>query len=107
MKHTAFFGDGEKTFAFPTIELIQELERKTGHGIVALFSLLQNKACGFADLTEVIRLGLIGGGMLPVEASALVNTYAIARPIGESLEVAVGILATLFFGVEEKTEASE
>jgi hypothetical protein len=107
MTYTAFFGDGEKTFAFPSIELIQELERKTGHGIVALFSLIRNNGCSYNDLVEVIRLGLIGGGTTPPEADALVKTYAIARPIGESLAVALGILAALFFGTEEKSEAGE
>ena len=100
MQHTAFFGDGEKTFAF-THEMILELERKTGHGIFALFTRIQTRQAAFADMTETIRLGLIGGGATPAEAAALVNTYAVARPLGESLAVALGILTTLFFGPEE------
>jgi len=100
MQHTAFFGDGEKTFAF-THEMILELERKTGHGIFALFTRIQTRHASFADMTETIRLGLIGGGATPAEAAALVNTYAVARPLGESLAVALGILTTLFFGPDE------
>ncbi|MCF6370984.1 gene transfer agent family protein [Rhizobium halophilum] len=100
MQHTAFFGDGEKTFAF-TREMLLELERKTGHGIFALFTRIQSRQASFADMTETIRLGLIGGGATPAEAAALVNTYAVARPLGESLAVAFGILTALFFGPEE------
>ncbi|CAD7026593.1 gene transfer agent family protein [Pseudorhizobium endolithicum] len=98
--HTAFFGDGEKTFAF-THELLLELERKTGHGIFALFTRVQTRQASFADMAETIRIGLIGGGATPAEAAALINTYAVARPLGESLAVALGILSTLFFGPDE------
>lgn len=106
MQHTAFFGDGEKTFAF-TFELIEELQRKTGHGIFALFTRIQTRQASFADMTETIRLGLIGGGATPAEAAALVNTYAVARPLGESLAVALGILTTLFFGADEPEADSQ
>lgn len=37
IEHRAFFGDGEKTFAFPTRDLIEELQRKTGQPIGAIF----------------------------------------------------------------------
>ena len=59
MKHVAFFGDGEKTFAL-TIPLIQELERTTGHGVGAIFRRVQAQDFGIQEITEVIRLGLIG-----------------------------------------------
>lgn len=107
MTHTAFFGDGEKTFAFPTLELIHELERKTGHGFGALFARVSRHECGFSDALEIIRLGLIGGGTTPAEADAVVRAYGIARPFAESLAVAAGILAVVMFGAEEKSEASE
>jgi len=100
MQHTAFFGDGEKTFAF-THPLIEELERKTGMGIFALFDRVRRWQSSFSDITEVIRLGLIGGGTKPTEASALVNTYAIGRPLSESLAIALGILSVVMFGADE------
>jgi len=106
MKHTAFFGDGEKTFAL-THPMILELERKTGHGIGALFDRIRHSQFAFTDLIEVIRLGLIGGGTSAAEADALVKTYAIARPLGESLAIALGILSTLFFGADESDHLDE
>jgi len=95
-----------ETFAF-THELIQELERKTGHGIFALFTRIQTRQASLNDLLETIRLGLIGGGTTPADAAALVNTYAVARPLSESLAVAIGILSTLFFGPDEDTSADQ
>jgi hypothetical protein len=40
VKHVAFFGDGERTFALP-YHLIEELQRKTGIGFGALFQRLR------------------------------------------------------------------
>lgn len=102
--HTAFFGDGEKTFAFPTRELIEELERKTGHGIGALFRRFRTQDFAFYDIIQVLRLGLIGGGTAPAEADQLVALYAIGRPLAESFAVADGVIAALFFGNDEKTQ---
>jgi hypothetical protein len=101
IQHTAFFGDGEKTFAFPTRELIEELERKTGHAIGTLFNRFQRHDFSFSDLTEIIRLGLIGGGTTPAEADRLVSVYSINRPLTESFFVALGIVNALFFGKAE------
>lgn len=106
MQHTAFFGDGDHTFAF-TRELIHELERKTGHGIFALFVRIQTRQSSFNDLFETIRLGLIGGGTTPADAAGLVNTYAVARPLSESLAVAIGILSALFFGPDEDASSDQ
>ncbi|QND20388.1 gene transfer agent family protein [Rhizobium leguminosarum bv. viciae] len=103
-EHRAFFGDGEKTFAFPTRELIEELEHKTGQPIGALFRRFQNHDFSFSDLTEVIRLGLIGGGASPADADRLVSVYSINRPLTESFLVALGIITALFLGTEEDTD---
>ena len=53
MKHTAFFGDGEKTFALTT-PMIHELERKTGHGVLALYSRLRMRQAGLGDLAAAV-----------------------------------------------------
>ena len=97
MKHTAFFGDGEKTFALTT-PMIHELERKTGHGIGAIFKRVSAMTFGIADIVETIRLGLIGGGTAPFVADALVKTYVDDRPLAETFPVALGILEVAWFG---------
>lgn len=104
IEHRAFFGDGDKLFAFPTRELIEELERKTGHGIGALFRRFQNHEFSFSDVLHVIRLGLIGGGTPPVRADQLIAIYAIGRPLTEGFLVALGIITALFFGTPEEAD---
>ncbi|UXT48182.1 gene transfer agent family protein [Agrobacterium tumefaciens] len=103
-EHRAFFGDGEKLFAFPTRELIEELEQKTGHGVGALFRRFKSEDFAFKDVLQVLRLGLIGGGTTPREADMLVALYGIGRPLAESFAVADGVITTLFFGSEANAQ---
>lgn len=98
MKHVAFFGDGEKTFALPSA-LIDQLERKTGHGIGATFRHIQSQDYSVREIAEVIRFGLIGGGTSPTAADALVKTYVEDWPLAECVELAHNILFARFFGL--------
>ncbi|MBZ9757863.1 gene transfer agent family protein [Mesorhizobium sp. ESP6-5] len=100
MKHTAFFGDGEKTFDLPA-EQILELERKTGTGVGTIYSRTMTGQFQFGDIIEVIRLGLIGGGTSPKEAQALVDAYARPTPIIEAFQLAADILEARWSGKVE------
>ncbi|CDX21969.1 conserved hypothetical protein [Mesorhizobium sp. ORS 3324] len=97
MTHTAFFGDGERAFAL-THELIVELERKTGAGIGALCMRVPEGHFRHAELVEIVRLSLIGGGTSPKEAAALADTYAAKRPLNESFPIAIAVLQTVWSG---------
>jgi hypothetical protein len=97
MMHTAFFGDGEHTFALPA-NLILELEKTTSAAIGVLFSRVLARQFAYADLVETIRLGLIGGGATPKDAKHLVTVYGEQRPIAEMIPVALGILSHCYFG---------
>ncbi|MBB4955515.1 hypothetical protein H4S14_003534 [Agrobacterium vitis] len=101
IEHRAFFGDGEKLFAFPTRDLIEELDRVTGYGIGALFRRFRTSDYSFKDVLHILRLGLIGGGTPPQRADQLVALYGIGRPLSESFAVADGVITALFFGNEE------
>lgn len=92
-----FFGDG-KHVCHLTPPMIAELERVTNTGIGALFGRLVRQEFSLAEIVETIRLGLIGGGMVPQRAAELVETYAKGRPLAETLPVALSILDTLWFG---------
>jgi hypothetical protein len=100
LTHRAFFGDSERDFRI-TPELIVELERKTGAGIGGLCRRLFAGDFKHADVTETIRLALIGGGTSPKEADALTNAYAVNRPLSEIYPLAVSILETLWFGAKK------
>jgi len=97
MKTTAFLGDGEYPFALP-FPLVEELQRKTGVGIGALFERVRTLSFSIGDVSETIRLGLIGGGMEPAAAFQLVETYVKQRPLAETLPVALSILEVVWFG---------
>ncbi len=94
---TTFFGNGKRDFCLPP-ELIFELERITGAGIGGLSRRVFTGDFRLAELLHVIRLGMIGGGETPENASALIDAYAKPRPIAELVPVALGILETVMFG---------
>lgn len=100
MQHTAFFGEGEKTFALTT-PMILELERKTGVGIAALYARFMRQEFHFADMIEIVRTGLIGGGTSPADAQVLVDTYAKPRPVMEVFPLAFDILDARWSGTPE------
>jgi hypothetical protein len=95
--HTAFFGDAEYLFRL-TPALVIELEHKTGAGIGALCARIFNRQFAQADIHETIRLSLIGGGLKPERAAALIASYAVDRPLSETYPVAVAILENVWFG---------
>lgn len=97
MKHVAYFGDGEKTFAL-TMPMIAELERKAGVGIGAFYQRLMSAQFFIADLIEIIRLGLIGAGTSPADAQRFVETYATDRPVMEIVPLALDILEARWSG---------
>ncbi|MEW9838082.1 gene transfer agent family protein [Mesorhizobium marinum] len=97
MTHVAFFGDAERTFTL-TPELVVELERKTGTGIGTLCQRVPEGHFKHADLVEIIRLSLVGGGTSPDEAKSLVDAYVAGRPLLDSYKLAAAILARLWAG---------
>lgn len=95
--HKAFFGDRERNFVLTPI-LIPELERLSGTGIGRLCQRLVLGDFALLEITETIRLGMIGSGTSPQEAAALVQTYIAARPLGEAHILAADILTDLWAG---------
>lgn len=97
--HRAFFGDAEHSFCL-TDPMIAELERLADTGIGVVFNRLMSNTFHHADLHQIIRLGLIGGGMNPEQALRLVETYGKDRPITEVLPLALDIISARWLGVE-------
>ena len=59
------------------------------------------------DIRECIRLGLIGGGLTPIDAKQLVDDYCFpVRPLAEGLGVAWAILRAVIEGVQLKKKAA-
>jgi hypothetical protein len=104
--HRQFFGDADRDFAL-TFPLITELERTTGTGIGSLCRKLARNEFAFGEITETVRLALIGGGAAPIDASALTQTYVANRPLFEGLDLALTILNTLYFGPPAPAESKQ
>src|SRR5882757_10273955 len=93
--HRAFFGDSDYDFRLSPI-LVIELEHKTGVGIGALCSRVFARQFAQSDIHETIRLALIGAGLAPERAAALIGSYAVDRPLSEIYPLAVAILDDLW-----------
>lgn len=83
------WADGTHTFRLGLGE-IEELERKRDLGLFKITQRLSPMAfeCRISDISEVLRLGLIGGGMTPVDALVKVEAYVDSRPIDENRNIA-------------------
>lgn len=98
---TTFFGDGEHAFKL-TPAMIGELETKCGSGIGMIANRLFSRNFAQADVTETIRLALIGGGTTPRRAHELIVAYVEGRPLTEPYELAAKILDRTLFGNPSK-----
>jgi hypothetical protein len=70
-------------------------------GPYALWMLTLSSNAWPDDVREILRLGLIGGGMKPFEALALVKRYVEERPFLESMPVASTVLQEALIGVPD------
>lgn len=97
---TIDWADGTYTFRLTLAGAI-ELESKCDSPIAVIHHRLIANAYKVSDVRETIRLGLIGGGLDPVKALALVRSYVEDRPLAESWIIARTIMGGMFYGFEE------
>jgi hypothetical protein len=86
------WADGTHTFRLGLAEL-EELEDKRDQSIFTLATRLSPgvRSARSKDIIEVLRIGLIGGGLKPVEALALVRRYVDERSLDENRDVAYAV----------------
>lgn len=115
---TLEWADGEYAFALRAKE-IEAIEAecwnpatgKPGIGLGAIWQRVMGGDWYFTDLRNIIRHGLIGGGMGAVDASRMCKTYVDGVPISTMspdatkpdcpLLVAQAVLAAAVIGVED------
>jgi hypothetical protein len=105
------FGDGSYVFRLPW-GLLVELQEKLESGPYAVFKRLLGDDWRVEDISETIRLGLIGGDkdIKPIAANKLVTRYVRERPLAENVPLARAILQVALFGAgdeEDKPKATE
>ncbi|MCM2504087.1 gene transfer agent family protein [Aureimonas altamirensis] len=104
ISHTQFFGDQERTFMLAVPQIV-ELERQTGTGVGALAQRIMRREFALNELHQIIRLGLIGGGTDPKEATDLMAAYVYPRPIEEAQLIAINVISAAYFGTPNEGAA--
>ncbi|MDR4306575.1 gene transfer agent family protein [Chelatococcus sambhunathii] len=93
--------DVERNFRL-TPHAIAELEKITSAGIGAIIRrVIDEHAFAHAELIEIVRLALIGGGTAETDAAQLVAEHVTAKPIVHARLLAVDILRAAYFGAAE------
>lgn len=104
------WADGEHRFRL-AIGQLRELQEKCDAGPAWILYRLQSRQWRVDDIRETLRLGLIGGGMSPMDALGLVARYVDERPLQENVAPAMAVLMAALVGVPEepvgKPEAAE
>ncbi|MBY3386406.1 gene transfer agent family protein [Rhizobium laguerreae] len=100
-KITLTWADGDYVFRLGWSE-IAALQEATDAGPYVVLNRLHTGQWRIEDISNVIRLGLIGGGLEPVKALKLIRTYVEARPPMENHPHAVAILAAGLIGAEDE-----
>lgn len=111
MSRTATIGpldwaNGSYTFRLGWGELIK-LQEEVDAGPWVVLQRLATGEWGVRDISAVIRLGLIGGGLEPGKALALVRDYVESRPPAENLSFAQGILFAAVQGAPDGEQPGE
>ncbi len=97
------FGDGTYTFRLGLDE-IEELERICDAGIFEIAGRLapENRTARSTDISGVLRLGLIGGGLKPVEALVKVRKYVDERSLDENRDIAYAVACAALMRLHSK-----
>lgn len=87
------WADGTYTFRLGLAE-IEEIEEKRNLSLFAMARRLSpvERDARLADIREVLRLGLIGGGMKPADALTKVRKYVDERPLDENRDIAYAVV---------------
>ena len=100
------WADGDYTFLLKRKGWI-ELEHKHDKGPLELLDLFLAHRWRIEWLSDIVRLGLIGGGTSPENALRLVRSYVDERPMMESVALCIEILqAGLFYRSDESETPS-
>lgn len=98
---TLDWADGTFHFRLAWGELAK-LQEACGCGPYVVLNRLLDSSWRIEDISNVIRLGLIGGGMAPVEALQKVRSWVEARPPMENLATARAVLMAGLMGAPEE-----
>jgi hypothetical protein len=104
------FGDGSYLFKL-NVKNIAELQEKCGAGIGEIYGRILSGAYRLEDLTETVRLGLIGGGIEGPAARKLIERYTPGQDTARALEwwhkTAYAVIAACIHGYQPPPEEGD
>lgn len=93
-------GDGVERTLFLGVDELRQIKRACGRGYYSLYTNYAHDADP-DEVYTVLRLGLIGGGMAPLEAKALCDYYTRPpRPLKDVYLMGYQVLQAAWNGVE-------
>lgn len=95
------WADGTYSFRLAWAQLA-ELQDKCNAGPYVILTRLEDNTWRVEDISNTLRLGLIGGGMAPADALKMARTYIEARPPMENLIPARLVLMAALMGSEDE-----
>lgn len=95
------WADGTYSFRLGWGEL-GKLQEACDAGPLVILERLNSGAWRVEDISNVLRLGLIGGGMEPAAALKKVRAYVEARPPTENLLFAQAVLSVACYGAPDE-----
>ena len=98
---TLAWADGSYTFRLAWAGLI-ELQEQADAGPFVILDRLTRGTWKVGDISNTIRLGLIGGGATPADALKLTQRYVESRPPLENVMLARGILGIALQGAADE-----
>lgn len=98
---TLTWADGDFKFRLGWGEL-EELQEKTNAGPYVVLQRLHNGTWRVQDISNVMRMGLVGGGMAPDQAIQKVRYYVEQRPPMESVHHALAVLSAALMGAPDE-----
>ncbi|AKR55703.1 hypothetical protein XM25_07810 [Devosia sp. H5989] len=103
---TLTWADGDYTFRLGWGEMVM-LQEACDAGPYEVYERLKGTRWRVQDIAAVMRLGLIGGGVEPTKALALVRDYVEGRPPLENVPFARGILMIGIMGAPDGEQPGE
>ncbi len=85
---------------------LEELQEKCDAGPYVVLERLHNRSWRIKDISETIRLGLVGGGLEPTKALTLIRRYVTDRPPLENLTLSQAVLSAGLVGAPEEKVGS-
>lgn len=95
------FGDGTYSFRLGWGELAT-LQEECDAGPYMILHRLHSHQWRVQDIANVIRLGLVGGGMPPADALKKIRQYVERRPPLENHPIAIAVISAGLLGAPEE-----